>query len=291
MKRSAKEQAGYIEGTLSLILNSVLFVMKIWIGIVTGSIALKADAWHTASDAISSVVVIVASKISAKKPTEKHPYGYGRWDQIAALFIAFFLGAIGFNSIISAVGSLSSRTSVTYGFWAIAITAFSVLAKLLMALYAFRLGKSSGNSSVRADGWHNFSDGISSVIVLVGIIVAGHFWWMDGVLGIIVALMLFQAALEISKETIKVLLGDEPDPKLVEDIIEESTKLVGFDPQPHHFHFHDYSVEKELVFHIRLDPEIKLGEAHQIASKIETMVEKEFGIYATVHMDVTHPLR
>ena len=72
-----KIQGGYIEGFVSVIINSALFVVKLWAGIITGSIALTADAWHTLSDSISSVVVIIATKLSSKKPDKEHPFGHG----------------------------------------------------------------------------------------------------------------------------------------------------------------------------------------------------------------------
>jgi len=82
---------GYLEGIISIIVNTILFAAKLYAGIITGSIALIADAWHTLSDSLSSLVVIIAVKISSKKPDPEHPFGHGRWEQIAALFIAFLL--------------------------------------------------------------------------------------------------------------------------------------------------------------------------------------------------------
>ena len=85
-----RERAGYTEGIVSVIANMVLFALKLWAGIVSGSIALVADAWHTLSDSVSSLMVIVGVKLSSRKPNQKHPFGHGRWEQIAAIFIAFF---------------------------------------------------------------------------------------------------------------------------------------------------------------------------------------------------------
>ena len=94
-----KNQAGYQEGIVSIIVNSALFILKIWAGMVSGSIAITADAWHTLSDSFSSVIVLAGIKLSSKKPDKDHPFGHGRWEQIAALFIAFLLGVITSYSI------------------------------------------------------------------------------------------------------------------------------------------------------------------------------------------------
>lgn len=87
-----KNKAGYIEGLVSILVNTGLFGLKLWAGIVSGSIALTADAWHTLSDSFSSIIVIFGIKLSSKKPDKKHPFGHGRWEQIAAIFYWFLIG-------------------------------------------------------------------------------------------------------------------------------------------------------------------------------------------------------
>jgi cation diffusion facilitator family transporter len=92
-----KTKGGYVEGTVSIILNFLLFILKMWASVITGSIALAADAWHTLSDSISSIVVVIAAKLASKKADKEHPFGHGRWEQIASLFIAVFLAVIAFS--------------------------------------------------------------------------------------------------------------------------------------------------------------------------------------------------
>ena len=84
-----RDKLGYQQGFVSILVNVVLFIAKYWAGIVSGSIALIADAWHSLSDSLSSVIVIGSVKLASRKPTHKHPFGFGRWEQIAAFFIAF----------------------------------------------------------------------------------------------------------------------------------------------------------------------------------------------------------
>ena len=92
-----KNKAGYIEGFISILVNTGLFGLKLWAGIVSGSIALTADAWHTLSDSLSSIIVIFGVKLSSKKPDKEHPFGHGRWEQIAAIFIGFLLALIAYD--------------------------------------------------------------------------------------------------------------------------------------------------------------------------------------------------
>lgn len=280
-----KSKAGYTEGVVSIIVNSVLFALKLWAGIVSGSIALVADAWHTLSDSLSSVIVVAAVKLSSKKPDKEHPFGHGRWEQIAALFIAFMLGIIAYDFLKDSIQLFRSRESASFGTLAIVVTIISIIVKEALAQYAFYIGRATGNVSVKADGWHHRTDALSSVVVLVGILFAGSFWWIDSVLGIIIAIMLFYATYEIARESINKLLGEVPDTNLVESIKETINRESGIELHPHHFHIHNYVGHQELTFHIRLAGDVSVGEAHDIATKVEIAILENFGIISTVHVE------
>jgi cation diffusion facilitator family transporter len=281
-----KIKGGYIEGFVSIIINAALFALKMWAGIVSGSIALIADAWHTLSDSISSVVVVVAAGLSSKKADKEHPFGHGRWEQIASIFIAFILGIIAYDFLKNSIVKFRGQdASVHFGTLAIVVTAISIVVKEALAQYAFYIARKTENSSVKADGWHHRSDALSSVVVLIGILFAGKFWWIDSALGAVIALMLFYAAFEIVKETITKMLGEDISGELVEKIIAEAKSAHSIDMQMHHFHIHNYIVHKELTLHIRLDPEMSIEESHDIVSEIENRVLEKVGIMTTIHVE------
>jgi cation diffusion facilitator family transporter len=280
-----KTKAGYIEGAASIIINTVLFAIKMWASIISGSIALAADAWHTLSDSLSSVVVIIAAKLASKEADEKHPFGHGRWEQIASLFIAVILVIIAFGFVENSIRHFLARDIVEYGKIAIIVTAVSIIVKELLAQYAFFIGRKTGNSSVTADGWHHRSDALSSVVVMAGILFARQFWWIDGVLGVIIALMLFHAAFEILKEAITKILGEDLDKNLTGQITDEIKKIYNDDLNIHHFHLHNYINHKELTFHIRLNEDLTIGKGHEIASRIEKMIEEKFDLISTIHVE------
>jgi len=280
-----KTKAGYIEGTVSIIVNTVLFAFKMWASIVSGSIALAADAWHTFSDSISSVMVVVAAKLSSKEADKEHPFGHGRWEQIVSIFIAVFLAVIAFGFLENSVKHFIEKEKIEYGTLAIIITAVSIVVKELLAQYAFYIGRKTNNSNVTADGWHHRSDALSSVVVLAGILFAKQFWWIDSVLGVIIALMLFYAAFVILKEAINKILGEEPEGDLITAITEIIKNNYNNDLNFHHFHLHNYITHKELTFHIRLNENLTIGEAHKIATKIEKAIMEKFNITATIHVE------
>lgn len=280
-----KMKGGYMEGIISIGINSALFVLKLWVGVISGSIALTADAWHTLSDSISSLMVVIAVKLSSKKADKEHPFGHGRWEQIASLFIAFFLGIIAFDFLKNAMIRFTQKEAVSYGTAAIIVTVISIGVKELLAQYAFYMGRKTDNAAVKADAWHHRTDALSSVMVLMGILFAKQFWWIDSVLGALIALLLFYAAYTIIRETITKLLGEEPDQDLINKITAEITQLYPKDLQLHHFHIHNYVMHKELTLHIRLDKNMSIEKGHAIASAIENKIHERFGIIATIHVE------
>ncbi|MDY0254892.1 MAG: cation diffusion facilitator family transporter [Tenuifilaceae bacterium] len=280
-----KTRSGYLEGVISVIVNSLLFVLKFWAGMVTGSIALTADAWHTLSDSLSSIIVIVAVKLSSKKPDTEHPFGHGRWEQIAALFIAFLLGIIAFDFLRDSFTQFKNHESTEFGTIAIVVTIISIVAKEALAQYAFYIGRKTENVSIKADGWHHRTDALSSVVVLIGILFAKQIWWIDSALGAIISLMLFYATYQIAKEAINKLLGEKPSSELIEKIRNSIQQYDTENIQLHHFHIHNYVGHQELTFHIKLRNDLSIEEGHRIATEIENIIEDKFGIISTIHVE------
>jgi len=275
----------YLEGWLSIFVNIFLFILKYWAGIVTGSIAIIADAWHTLSDSLSSVVVVVGVKVSNKPADKEHPFGHGRAELIASIIIGMLLAVIAFNFVLESIEKLKHHESVQYGTIAIVATIVSIVVKELIAQFAFWAGKKTKSVTLKADGWHHRSDAISSVIILVGIFLDPYFWWIDGVLGIIVAIMIFYAAFEIMRDASSPLLGEKPDEELIRRLTSLSKEKAGFDVKVHHIHMHRYGDHTELTFHIKLPEKMLLNEAHQICNEIERELKTKDNIFATIHAE------
>jgi cation diffusion facilitator family transporter len=275
----------YIEGWSSIVVNTLLFGLKYWAGIVSGSVAILADAWHTLSDSLSSVFILVAAKISSKPADENHPYGHGRAELIASILIATFLGFVAYEFIIDSIGRLNHSAEARFGTVAIVVTIISIILKEGLAQYAFWAGKKANSSAIKADGWHHRTDAISSVIILAGIFIGRYYWWVDGVLGIIVALLILYAAYEILKDAINNLMGVAPAKKLVDQIRGVASNEIGFDPGIHHIHLHSYGNHQELTFHICLPNKMDVETSHSITKAIEKSIKKKLGMVATIHVE------
>lgn len=278
-------KAGYLEGVISIIVNTGLFGLKLWAGIVSGSIALTADAWHTLSDSLSSIIVILGIKLPSRKADKDHPFGHGRWEQIAAIFIGFLLAVIAFDFLKDSIIRITTKESANFGILAIVVTITSILVKEGLAQYAFFVARKTKNLSVKADGWHHRTDALSSVVVLIGIFFTDRFWWIDSVLGIIIAFMLFYAAFEIIKGAINKLLGEKPSDELIDSIKQIINELFDDNYSPHHFHIHNYVNNQELTFHIKVKNTMSVLDAHAIATKIENRINELMDINSTIHLE------
>lgn len=275
------------EGWLSIFANSILFGLKYWAGVATGSIALIADAWHTLTDSVSSIIVIIGAKISDKPADNEHPFGHGRADLVSSVIIGVLLVFIAFEFVLKSINQLKGGEQVIFGTLAIVVTIISIIVKELLAQYAFWAGKKIDSPILKADGWHHRTDALSSVIVLIGILLGRYFWWIDGVLGLIVACLILYAAYEILRDSSNRLLGEIPSDKLILEI-NKITKELKLDVCPHHFHMHKYGGHIEMTFHILLAPNLSLEEAHNQANLIENALRQKLNIEATIHMEPTN---
>ncbi len=277
------DKLSFQAGWLSILANLLLFGLKYWAGLVSGSVALIADAWHTLSDSFSSIVVLVGAKVSTIPPDEEHPFGHGRANLISAIIIGVLLAVIAFSFLMESVHKLMAGDSAHYGMIAIIVTIVSVVIKELMARYSFWAYHKTSNKALKADGWHHRSDALSSLVILGGIFLNPYFWWIDGVLGLIVAIILFYTSYEVIKEGTYPLLGEPPNPDTIEKVKNVVNNVYGREIHLHHVHIHRYGHHVEMTFHIKLPKDISLQEAHDIVTKIEKSIRKELDIETTIH--------
>jgi cation diffusion facilitator family transporter len=276
---------GYREGLVSVILNLLLFVLKYYAGITSASLALIADAWHTLSDSLTSLVVIFGIKLSSKKPDKEHPFGHGRWEQISALIIAILLALVGVEFMKDAIAKLRGHEAADFGWLAYLATVASIVLKEGLARYAFYIARKTGNAAVKADGWHHRSDALSSLMVLAGLFLSPYFWWIDSVLGMLISFMLFYAAYGIIREAVNKILGEEPSEEVIGKVEQIVKAEMGNVAYPHHYHIHHYGDHIEFTFHIKVPGEETVEEAHRKATLIEMQIKTELKIDATIHIE------
>lgn len=268
-----------------LITNTLLVILKYWVGLQLSSVAIMAEAWHGLSDSLTTIIVLVGFKMASKPADKEHPFGHGRMEVISSLIIALVLFLVVFNFFVEATNRLIQRQSVQYTQTALIIFIISLAVKELMAQVSIRVGRKIKSDSLISDGWHHRSDAFASLIVVVGIFLNPYFWWIDGVMGIIISLIIAKIAFDILRDTISRLIGEKPEESFIrelEKIVRENTFK---DVKLHHVHLHKYGNHRELTLHIVLPKDMKLDKAHQIATDLEKIIDSEMSVDTTIHVE------
>lgn len=282
---SDRVRAGYTEGVVSIIVNSALFTIKLYFGVLYNSVAVIADAVHTLSDSLTSLVVIIGFRVASKKPDSEHPFGHGRAELVAALIIGAALGFTAFELGVESFKKLQEASSLLFSPVLVLVLVASSIVKEALARWALKLADKYGSQSIRSDAWHHRSDALVSGVLAVAVLIGREYWWFDGLAGLVLSLYILYTAIKLVLEPSSELIGRAPG----EDVI-RSIERVARSASPlvlgvHHVHVHRYGDHVEVTLHIDLPDEITLEEAHRVATLVEERIRSELGYEATVHAE------
>ncbi len=277
-----REKYAYIEGFVSISGNFGIFIVKLIIGIMINSIALIADAYHTLTDLIGSMIVILGYYFASRPPDEEHPYGHGRIEHIATILGAIVLFLTGIFIFYDGFSRLITPEYVSFDIFLMIIVLFTAIVKELMARLAFSYGKKIGGDPLLVDAWHHRSDAILTIGVIFVIFLSQYFKYLDGLFSMIIAIIIIYESIKFSKTGISKLIGEKPDSDKM-DAIEEISREMKV--KIHDVKIHDYGEKKIVVLHMDLRGDYTASKAHEIASEFEKRVFEKTGMEATVHID------
>lgn len=280
-----KKKLAYIEGHLSIFINLILFGLKFLVGRKVGSVAMVADAWHTLSDCLTSLIVVVGFWVASRPADDRHAFGHGRAESVASVIIGTLLAVVGFNFLYESGYRLIHKQGMAFSQVALLIFLISAVVKEALAQFSFWAGKKTGSSSLKADAWHHRSDAIASLLIVLGIAFSQKFWWVDGLLGIGVSFLILKVSYEIIRGSASYLLGESPSQEKIDRV---SSLVQGEFPELgglHHLHVHHYGEHHEVTAHVVVPGSMTVDEAHDIASRVEQIVRKEFNGDVTIHVE------
>jgi cation diffusion facilitator family transporter len=281
-------RSAYVISWLSILINCLLFVLKFIVGKHTNSVSITADAWHSLSDSMTSIVVIFSIWIASKPPDREHPFGHGRAGSIGAIIVATILAMVSVELVIDSINSFMMDRYFQYSIYAVWVLVFSILAKEVMAQFSFFIGKKINSNALKADAWHHRTDSISSAIILLGILFGQSLPWLDGALGFSVSILLGYTAYEIIKDSVGNILGEKPEENLKVEIKHIAAELSSDITNVHDFKLHSYGDHKEVSFHMELPQEMTVHDSHEIAHSLEKKILDANKVHATVHIDPKH---
>ncbi len=260
---------------VSIIGNIVLTVVKVVIGYFSGSTALIADAFHSASDLFGTVVLLQGLKIAHIPPDESHPYGHHKAEPVTAKILAIILIVTALGIGYEAIKILLSGNIAAPKFTAIYVAILSILAKEGLYHYSVRIGRKIKSSAVIADAWHHRSDAFSSVATLIGISGAIFGYpFMDPIAGIIVSLLILRTAFSIYLEAIKGLMDASPDKETLETIKKAAAKAQGVE-EVQDVKVRQYGSKYMVDMKICVDPSITVEEGHGAAARAKEHIMQE----------------
>lgn len=274
-----------IEGIVSVVVNILLFAFKYAVGIFSGSLSIIADAWHSLSDSISSIIVIIGGIFSKKPADKEHPFGHGRIELITSFIVGIMLIFIGYTFFAEAIKNLLNKQTATFNKATIIAMIVSIVIKEILAQYSFWAYRKSGAKSLYADAWHHRSDSVTSIIILIGILIGKNFWQSDAILSILVSIVIFIAAFDVIKSSVKPLIGEYPSEEIINGIKNIADELNLNGESLHHFHIHIYGSHMEITFHIRFPKDMTVFEAHNKATIFENAIREKLSIEATIHIE------
>jgi len=284
--RDVREAYGILAGSLGILCNLFLFILKIAIGLVMNSIAIISDAVNNLSDMASSIITIFSSKMSNRVADREHPFGHGRIEYIASMIVAFIIVLVGFELFRTSIDKILNPEKVQFSIVLFIILLASILVKVWMYSYNKYIGKKIESSIMNATAKDSLNDVVATLAVIISLVV-GQFTSLpiDGIMGIIVSGLIMYTGIGVAREIIGILLGAPPSKEFVEKItnlVLAAEDVVGV----HDFIAHDYGPGAVFAsLHAEVPDDINLVKIHEVIDDLEKKVFDEFGVLLVIHMD------
>lgn len=287
MSESKKRSAyGTLCCCVGIFLNILLFAIKYLAGVLSGSIAVTADAFNNLSDAGSSVITLAGIRLADKKPDPDHPFGHGRIEYLSALAVSAVIIMVGFELFTSSVDKIRNPEPVDASIVSVIILAVSVLVKGYMFFYNRRIGQKINSAGMKATATDCIGDSVATIVVLISTLISSLTdLRIDGWCGILVSLFIMYAGFNSAKEIIGPLLGSIPEQEFVDKItsvVLSYDKVVGI----HDLIVHDYGPGRLMIsLHAEVGGDGDIYQLHDCIDNIERRLASELNCHAVIHMD------
>lgn len=281
-----RESYGKLAGAVGIVSNAILCIAKILAGLISGSIAIVADGINNLADASSSVITLAGFKLAAMPEDEEHPYGHARIEYITGMIVSVLIVVVGVELAKSSVDKILHPSPLEFSWVIVGILTGSILLKIWQALFNISVGKRINSVALAATGADSRNDVISTTVVLLSVIACKFAnLQIDGYMGVLVALFIIWSGIGLIKETMSPLLGEAPDPELVDAIGEMAMSFDGV-LGIHDLVVHNYGPGKIFAsIHIEVDAGGDLMESHDMVDNIEKQISKKLHLLLTAHMD------
>ena len=281
-----RSKIGRLSGFVGLFCNILLFIGKLAIGILSGSVSITADAMNNLSDASSSIVTLIGFKLAEKPADSDHPYGHARYEYLSGLAVAALIIVIGFELAKSSVDKIFNPSPVSLSLPLIIVLVSSILIKLWLSLFNKKLGNLIHSSALQAASADSRNDVIATTAVLLAAILESITQWqLDGFFGLGVAGFILYSGCMLAKETINPLLGEAASPELrglIVETISANPKILGY----HDLMVHDYGPGQRFAsLHVEMDHKEDPFACHEVIDDLERECLNQHNVHLVIHYD------
>ncbi len=277
---------GTLGSCVGIAVNVLLSLMKLLVGLLTGSVAVMADAANNLSDAGGSIVSLLSVRMAQKPVDREHPYGHGRMEYIGALGVAVLILLMGVELLKSGVTSILHAETVNFGWVPLTIMLVSIAMKGWLYAFYTALGRKIDSATLLAAAKDSINDVLATSAVVLSML-AGHFfgWPLDGWMGVAVALVVLKGGVDVCRETIDSLLGGNPNKELGQKVIKllmSYDQILGI----HDLMIHDYGPGRCVAsVHAEVPADGNLLELHEMIDQAERQIGEELHLPICIHMD------
>lgn len=283
---SSRARLGAVSGWVGIGCNVLLYLMKLFAGLLSGSVAILADAWNNLSDASGSVVTLVGFRLADKPADQDHPYGHARYEYLSALVVSALILAIGLELGKSSLEKILRPTPVEFTWVTAAVLLGSIGIKLGLFLFNRRLGKKIGSRALEATAMDSRNDCLATAAVLLSGILGKYLPIpVDGWMGLGVAAFILLSGWGSARETVSALLGERADPELRKQLAEyigSQPKVLGW----HDLMVHDYGPGSRFAsIHVEMDRSEDPLHCHELIDRMERHCLEAFRVHMVIHYD------
>ena len=268
---------------LGILANFGLVALKAFVGFLASSVSIIMDAINNLSDALSSTITIVGTKLSQKKPDAKHPYGHGRVEYLTSLIIGVIILVAASGVIFESILTIINGNEPSFEIWSVILIAIAVVVKILLGLYFRHVGKKVNSEALKGSGIDALFDALLSFATLVSIVVS-LIWEIniEGYVGIIIGLFMIKSGIDVLRTSLSSIIGERTSKETSEAI----KKLVCSNPEvkgAYDLIVNNYGPDRGIgSIHIEVDDSLSAKEIHPLTRKIAIQVYQEFGIIMTI---------
>jgi cation diffusion facilitator family transporter len=277
---------GKLAGGVGIATNLVLCVMKVIVGLISGSIAIIADGINNLSDTSSSLITLIGFRLSSQPEDESHPYGHARMEYLAGLIVSVLIIVVGVFLMQSSIDKIINPVDIVVDNVTLSVLAISMLVKLWQTFFNRKIGKTINSVTLIATATDSRNDVLTTGVILIGVaIVRFTGIQLDGWLGCFVALFIIWSGVQLIRQTSSPLLGEAPDQHLIDEIVRithSNPNVLGI----HDLAVHNYGPGKVFAsIHIEVDADGDLMQSHDMVDNIEYEIRRVLNIHCVAHMD------